>query len=61
MPGAEIVLDPEKEYEIVNGQPEEKEMAGARHSRVGVRLIRRLAAFVEDNERSEERRVGKEC
>lgn len=53
MPGAEIVLDPEKEYEIVNGQPEEKEMAGARHSRVGVRLIRRLAAFVEDNELGE--------
>ena len=50
---AEVVLDPEKEYEIVNGQPEEKEMAGARHSRIGVRLIRRLAAFVEYNELGE--------
>jgi Uma2 family endonuclease len=34
----EIVLDPEKEYEIVNGQPEEKAMAGARHGGVGLRL-----------------------
>ena len=46
---AEIILDPEKEYEIVNGQPEEKDMAGARHSRIGTRLIGRLQPFVEAN------------
>ena len=34
-----IALDPDKEYEIVNGIPEEKEMAGARHGRVGARLL----------------------
>ena len=34
-----ITLDPEKEYEIVNDIPEEKEMAGARHGRVGARLL----------------------
>lgn len=41
------VLDPEKEYEIVAGQPEEKEMGGARHGGVGVRLIGRLVMHVE--------------
>ncbi|MCI0489215.1 MAG: Uma2 family endonuclease [Blastocatellia bacterium] len=46
---SEVILDPEKEYEIVNGLPEEKEMGGARHSGVGVRLIARLSSFVEDN------------
>jgi Uma2 family endonuclease len=35
---AELVFDPEKEYEIVNGRPEEKEMDGALHSGVGMRL-----------------------
>lgn len=44
---AEIVLDPEKEYEIVDGQPVEKEMGGARHGGVGVRLIIRLGSHVE--------------
>ena len=34
-----ITLDTEKEYEIVNDIPEEKEMAGARHGRVGARLL----------------------
>ena len=50
---AEVVLDPEKEYEIVNGQPEEKDMAGARHSRIGTRLIGRLQPFVEAHELGE--------
>ena len=45
----ETILDPEKEYEIVNGQPEEKEMAGALHSGVGTRLIIRLGSYVEIN------------
>jgi Uma2 family endonuclease len=40
-------LHPDKEYEIVAGQPEEKTMRGARHSGVGVRLIARLANHVE--------------
>jgi Uma2 family endonuclease len=43
----EIVLDPEKEYEIVAGQPEEKKMGGARHGGVGARLITRLCLHVE--------------
>jgi Uma2 family endonuclease len=45
----ETVLDPEKEYEIVNGQPEEKEMAGALHSGVGTRLIIELGYFCKLN------------
>jgi Uma2 family endonuclease len=45
-----VELDPEKLYEIVDGQPEEKEMAGARHSGVGVRLITKLNLFVESNQ-----------
>ena len=40
-------LDPDKEYEIVDGHPEEKEMGGARHGGVGVRLITRLGSHVE--------------
>lgn len=35
-------LDPDKEYEIVAGQPEEKEMGGARHGGVGTRLAAEL-------------------
>ncbi len=34
----ETIIDPEKEYEVVAGQPEEKEMGGARHGGVGMRL-----------------------
>ena len=41
------VLNPEREYEIVAGQPEEKEMGGLRHGGVGARLIGRLTNFVE--------------
>jgi len=44
---ADIALNPDKEYEIVAGQPEEKDMGGARHGGVGVRLIVRLASYVE--------------
>ncbi len=43
----QLTLDPEKEYEIVDGQPQEKTMAGARHGGVGVRLIIRLGNHVE--------------
>jgi Uma2 family endonuclease len=45
--GAETLLDTEKEYEIINGQPEEKEMGSARHGGVGSRLIVRLGGYVE--------------
>ena len=45
----EIVLDTEKEYEIVNGRPEEKEMAGARHGGVGARLLIKLGIYIENN------------
>jgi Uma2 family endonuclease len=40
-------LHPDKEYEIVAGQPEEKTMEGARHGGVGARLIVRLGSYVE--------------
>ena len=43
----EIIAAPDKEYEIVDGHPEEKEMGGARHGGVGVRLITRLGLHVE--------------
>jgi Uma2 family endonuclease len=45
----EVILDPEKEYELVDGQPEEKCMGGAKHGGVGVRLIIRLGSHVEAN------------
>ena len=45
----EIVLDTEKEYEIVNGLPEEKEMAGARHGGVGARLLIELGIYLKTN------------
>ena len=47
---ARITLDPDKEYEIVDGVPEEKEMAGARHGRVGARLIIALGHYVVSND-----------
>lgn len=43
----DLALNPEKEYEIVAGQPEEKEMGGARHGGVGARLLARLVNYVE--------------
>jgi Uma2 family endonuclease len=45
----EIVLDDEKEYEIVNGQPEEKITGRARHGGIFARLIAKLWNFVEAN------------
>jgi Uma2 family endonuclease len=46
---AELALDPERNYEFVNGEPEVKEMPGARHSGICGRLERRLGTFVETN------------
>lgn len=43
----EMTLDPERSYEFVNGEPEEKEMPGARHGGITTRLSRRLGTFVE--------------
>jgi Uma2 family endonuclease len=43
----ETVLDTDKEYEIVNGQPEEKLMGGARHGGIGLRLGAKLWGHVE--------------
>lgn len=45
----EMVLDPERNYEVVNGVPEEKEMPGARHSGISTRLGRKLGNFIEEN------------
>jgi Uma2 family endonuclease len=42
-----VGLHPDKEYEIVAGQPEEKTRGGARHGGVGARLIVRLGSHVE--------------
>ena len=41
------VLNPEKEYEIVAGQPEEKAMGGARHGGIGAWLLIRIGSYVE--------------
>jgi Uma2 family endonuclease len=42
----EIALNEEKEYEIVDGQPEEKQMGGTQHGGIGVRLIIELGVYV---------------
>lgn len=46
----ELALDAEKNYELVNGVPEEKEMPGARHGMIAARLLVRLGGFVETNQ-----------
>jgi Uma2 family endonuclease len=50
---ADVTLDPEKEYEIVNGIPEEKPMAGARHGSIIMRLGARLVNYVEAQQMGE--------
>jgi Uma2 family endonuclease len=48
---AELAPDDDKLYEIAeDGQLEEKEMAGARHGGVGVRLVARMLMHVEANQ-----------
>jgi Uma2 family endonuclease len=44
---AMTALNPEKEYEVVAGQLEEKTMGGARHGGIGARLLTRLCSYVE--------------
>ena len=43
------LIDPEKQLEWVNGHAEVKEMAGARHSRIGMRLGSRMNIHVEEH------------
>lgn len=43
------LIDPEKQIEIVDGKVEIKEMAGARHSGISGRLLRKIGNFVEEN------------
>lgn len=50
---AAIQLDSEKSYEFVNGQWEEKEMPGARHSGVCGRLTHKLREFVSSQDLGE--------
>ena len=45
----EVVLDPDKLYEIVDGQPEEKTMPGARHGGVCGRLAIALGMYLKAN------------
>ncbi len=45
----EPVLDADREYEIVDGQPEEKVKGGALHGGVGARLIGELWGHVKTN------------
>lgn len=44
-----VALDPDKLYEIVDGQPEEKEMPGARHSGICARLTTVLGVYLKAN------------
>ncbi|HEX5082836.1 MAG TPA: Uma2 family endonuclease [Blastocatellia bacterium] len=41
----EIALDPDKNYEIVNGQPEEKEMPGGKHGVISANLSGELRNY----------------
>ncbi len=44
-----VALDPDKLYEIVDGQPEEKEMPGARHGGICGRLALELGMYLKAN------------
>ena len=44
-----VALDPDKLYEIVDGQPEEKEMPGARHGGICARLAIELGLYLKAN------------
>jgi len=48
-----VALDPDKLYEIVDGQPEEKEMPGARHSGICARLTIKLGMYHTANQLGE--------
>jgi Uma2 family endonuclease len=42
------LIDPEKQIEIVDGEVEIKEMAGARHGGINTRLLLKIGNFVEE-------------
>ena len=44
-----VALDPDRLYEIVDGQPEEKEIPGARHSGICARLTVKLGMYLAAN------------
>jgi len=48
-----VILDPDKLYEIINGQPEAKEMPGARHGGVCGRLAMALGTYLKARRLSE--------
>ena len=50
---AAVALDSDKLYEIVDGQPEEKEMPGARHSGICGRLTVKLGMYLTANQLGE--------
>ena len=43
------IIDPDKQIEYVDGSPEVKEMAGAKHSGVGTRLIIEMGIYIKAN------------
>ena len=45
-----VALDPDRLYEIVDGQPEEKAMPGARHSGICARLATELGVYLKANQ-----------
>jgi Uma2 family endonuclease len=47
----ELALDPGKSYEIVNGQPEEKEMAGGTHGAISANLVTELGIYQKNQRR----------
>ncbi|MGE0133366.1 MAG: Uma2 family endonuclease [Blastocatellales bacterium] len=47
----EIALDPDKSYEIVNGQPDEKEMAGGKHGVICLNLGGELRSYAKATKR----------
>jgi Uma2 family endonuclease len=47
----EVALNPEKNYEIVNGQPEEKEMPGGKHGVISANLSGELRNYSKTTKR----------
>ena len=45
----EVAFATDREFEVVDGKPEVKDMAGARHGGVTARLLIKVGSYVEDN------------
>lgn len=43
----EVAFETEREFEVVDGKLEEKEMAGARHGGIAARLLTKLGSYLE--------------